>query len=148
MGGTTRISEEVVAAITAKAVGEIPGVAEVGLKTVGRFLAEALGGVERAARGVEAEVGRKEAIVDVTVRISLREQHPRHCGGHPVQRRGPVAGPLWLGGQGDQRPRGWPRVSRSHAGEGRVTRIRQVLKLPPNTRATNKRYENDQGGMQ
>ena len=69
VGGTTRISEEVVAAITAKAVGEIPGVAEVGLSTVGRFLAEALGGAERAARGVEAEVGRKEAIVDVTVRI-------------------------------------------------------------------------------
>ena len=69
VGGTTRISEEVVAAITAKAVGEIPGVAEVGLKTVGRFLAEALGGADRAARGVEAEVGRKEAIVDVTLRV-------------------------------------------------------------------------------
>ena len=67
--GTTNIHDEVVAAIANRAARDIPGVAEVGLRTVRGVLSERLGGAERNARGVAAEVGSKEAILDLTLQV-------------------------------------------------------------------------------
>ncbi len=67
--GTTNIHEDVVAAIANRAAQDIPGVAEVGLRTLRGVLSERLGGSERTARGVAAEVGSKEAILDLTLKV-------------------------------------------------------------------------------
>ena len=67
--GTTNIHEDVVAAIASRAAQDIPGVAEVGLRTVRGVLSERLGSSERNARGVVAEVGSKEAILDLTLKV-------------------------------------------------------------------------------
>ncbi len=69
VGGTTTISDEVIGAIVNQATTEIDGVAQVGSSSLKRVLAERIGGTERRARGVNVEAGRKEAIVDITVRL-------------------------------------------------------------------------------
>ena len=69
VGGTTNISEEVVGAIANQAASEVEGVAEVGTSSLRRVLAERIGGAERRARGVDVEAGKKEAILDITVRL-------------------------------------------------------------------------------
>ena len=69
VGGETNIHEDVVAAIASRAAQEIPGVSDVGLRTIRGVLSETLGSSERTARGVVAEVGKKEAILDMTLRV-------------------------------------------------------------------------------
>ena len=70
VGGTTNISEEVIAAIVSVATKEVPGVADVGISSFRQILAERLGGSERKARGVSVEAGRREAIVDITMKMT------------------------------------------------------------------------------
>jgi len=69
VGGTTTISDEVIGAIVNQATTEVEGVAQVGSSSLRSILAERVGGTERRARGVNVEAGRKEAIVDITVRL-------------------------------------------------------------------------------
>jgi len=69
VGGTTNISERVIAAITYQAASEVEGVAQVGTSSLKRALAERLGGAAGKTRGVVVEAGRKEAILDIAVRM-------------------------------------------------------------------------------
>jgi len=69
VGGTTNISERVIAAITYQAASEVEGVAQVGTSSLRRALAERLGGAAGKTRGVFVEAGRKEAILDIAVRM-------------------------------------------------------------------------------
>jgi uncharacterized alkaline shock family protein YloU len=68
-GGETTIADEVVASIAGVAAREVEGVASVGRGTVRRMLAERLAGAEEKARGVAVEVGKIEAIVDLSLNV-------------------------------------------------------------------------------
>ncbi len=66
VAGETIIGDEVVASIAGLAAKEVKGVAGLGKSSVRRALTERLGGAEARARmGVEVEVGKTEAIVDL-----------------------------------------------------------------------------------
>ena len=69
VGGTTHISDEVVAALTNQAATEVEGVAQVGTSSLKTMVAERIGGAQKRARGVDVEAGRKEAILEITVRM-------------------------------------------------------------------------------
>jgi uncharacterized alkaline shock family protein YloU len=68
--GETTIDDEVVASVAGLAAMEVEGVAHLGKSAVRRLMAEALGGAEGKARaGVEVEVGKREAIVDLMLGV-------------------------------------------------------------------------------
>ena len=70
VAGETTIEDEVVASIAGMAAREVEGVANLGKSSVRRLVAGALGGAEGKARmGVEVEVGKKEAIVDLQLDV-------------------------------------------------------------------------------
>jgi uncharacterized alkaline shock family protein YloU len=69
VGGVTNIDPDVIGAIAGHAAQAIPGVASLGTASLRRSLSERLGGSERWARGVEVELGRKEAIIDINLRL-------------------------------------------------------------------------------
>jgi uncharacterized alkaline shock family protein YloU len=70
IAGETIIEDEVVASIVGIAAMEVEGVAHLGKASIRRSLTERLVGAEAKARtGVEVEVGKKEAIVDVTLGV-------------------------------------------------------------------------------
>jgi uncharacterized alkaline shock family protein YloU len=58
-----------VASIVGVAAREIEGVHSLGTSSVRRTLAERLGGAEPRTRGIEIELGEKEAIADITFHI-------------------------------------------------------------------------------
>lgn len=69
--GETVIEDDVVASIAGLAAREIEGVASLGKSSVRRTLTEQLIGAEEKARyGVEVEVGKKEAIVDLALGVT------------------------------------------------------------------------------
>ncbi len=68
-GGETTIADDVVASIAGVAAREVEGVASVGKGSVRRMLAERLAGAEEKARGVEVEVGKIEAVVDLSLNV-------------------------------------------------------------------------------
>jgi len=66
LSGETIIGDDVVASVAGMAAREVEGVASLGKSAVRRALAEHLAGAgERARVGVEVEVGKMEAIVDL-----------------------------------------------------------------------------------
>lgn len=67
--GETTIEDEVVALIAAVAAREVEGVANLGKTSVRRTLVERLGSGEGKAKGVEVEVGKREAIVDLALDV-------------------------------------------------------------------------------
>ena len=68
--GETVIEDDVVASLAGLAAREIEGVANLGKSSVRRTLAEHLRGTEEKAKfGVEVEVGKKEAIVDLALSV-------------------------------------------------------------------------------
>jgi uncharacterized alkaline shock family protein YloU len=69
VGGTTNIQAEVIAAIAGIAVQSVEGVASLGETSLGRNIRERAAGSERRARGVAVEVGRREVIVDLNLRV-------------------------------------------------------------------------------
>jgi len=70
VAGETTIEDDVVASIAGLAAGEVEGVANLGKSSIRRMVAGALGGAEgKAKEGVEVEVGKKEAIVDLTLGV-------------------------------------------------------------------------------
>ena len=76
VGGMTNIQPEVIGAIAGVATQSVDGVASLGTTSLRRTLSERLGGAERRARGVEVEVGTREAILDISVRISYGHSIP------------------------------------------------------------------------
>ncbi len=69
ISGQTSISDNVIAAIVGVAASEIEGIASLGTSSVRRTISERLGGAERRTRGVAVEVGKKEAILDIEMRV-------------------------------------------------------------------------------
>ena len=69
VGGETEINDEVVGAIAGVAAREIEGVSSLGSSSIRRAIAERVGSLEKRARGVGVEAGRREAILDVDLRV-------------------------------------------------------------------------------
>ena len=69
VGGETAIDDEVIGAIAGVAAREIDGVASLGTSSIRRTVAERVGGREQRARGVGVEAGRREAILDIDIRV-------------------------------------------------------------------------------
>jgi len=68
--GETVIGDEVVASIAGLAAKEVEGVASLGKSSVRRAITERLGGTEEKARtGVQVQVGKREAIVDLQLGV-------------------------------------------------------------------------------
>jgi len=69
VGGETSIDDDVIGAIAGVAAKEIEGVSALGGQSLRRTIAERVGGSEERARGVEVEAGRREAILDLELRV-------------------------------------------------------------------------------
>ena len=69
VGGETEIVDDVIGAIAGVAAREIEGVSSLGTSSIRRAIAERVGGAELKARGVKVEAGRREAILDIDLRI-------------------------------------------------------------------------------
>ena len=69
VGGTTNIRPEVIASIAGLAAESVLGVVSLGTPSIRRVVRERLGGAERKARGVAVEAGKKEAILDINLRV-------------------------------------------------------------------------------
>lgn len=67
VGGTTRIDEEVVGSIAGVAAREVEGIVRIGSASFGRSMMERAGMGERRTRGMNIEVGTKEAILDLEI---------------------------------------------------------------------------------
>ncbi|MDY6835408.1 MAG: Asp23/Gls24 family envelope stress response protein [Chloroflexota bacterium] len=67
--GCTDIDDEVIGAVAATAAREIEGVADIGTSSISRTIAERLGRAEKHARGTDVEAGRREAIVNLTIKV-------------------------------------------------------------------------------
>jgi len=77
IAGETSIHDDVIASIAGVAAKEVQGVASLGASSMRRSLAESVGGAERRARGVMVEAGKKEAILDLTLRVIYGFSIPR-----------------------------------------------------------------------
>jgi uncharacterized alkaline shock family protein YloU len=69
VGGITSIEPEVIGAIAGVAAQSVAGVASLGNASLRRTIRERFGHAERRARGVDVEAGRREAILDINVRV-------------------------------------------------------------------------------
>lgn len=69
VGGRTNIEPEVIAAISGAASQAVPGVSSLGTASLRRSIRERVGSAERRARGIEVEVGRREVILDINLRV-------------------------------------------------------------------------------
>ena len=69
VGGTTNIEAEVIGAIAGVVTQTVEGVASLGTTSLRRTIRERLGGAERRSRGVDVDVGRREVIVDISLRV-------------------------------------------------------------------------------
>ena len=69
VGGETEINDEVIASIAGIAAREIDGVAALGTSSIRRAIAERVGSAEGRARGVAVEAGRREALLDIDLRV-------------------------------------------------------------------------------
>jgi uncharacterized alkaline shock family protein YloU len=69
VGGETEISDEVIASIAGIGAREIEGVAALGTSSIRRAIAERVGAAEQRSRGVAVEAGRREALLDIDLRV-------------------------------------------------------------------------------
>jgi uncharacterized alkaline shock family protein YloU len=69
VAGETDIADAVIGAIAATAAREVDGVAEVGSGNVRRTLSETLRGTQKKSWGAVVQTGKKEAIVDLTIKV-------------------------------------------------------------------------------
>jgi uncharacterized alkaline shock family protein YloU len=90
VGGETDIEDEVIAAIAGVAAREVEGVASLGASSIRATIAERVGAREERARGVGVEVGRREAILDIDLRVQYGYSIPETV----VEVRHNVAGKL------------------------------------------------------
>jgi uncharacterized alkaline shock family protein YloU len=70
VGGETTIEYEVIGAVAATAAREVNGVSSVGSSSIRRTLSETFGSGHKRARGAKVEAGKKEAIIDLEVKIT------------------------------------------------------------------------------
>ena len=69
VGGTANIEAEVIGAIAGIAAQSVEGVASLGTASLRRTIRERMGSAERRARGVKVDVGSREAILDINIRV-------------------------------------------------------------------------------
>jgi uncharacterized alkaline shock family protein YloU len=69
VGGETSIEGEVVATVASLATSETDGVSSLGDSSVRRAIVERVGATQSRARGVSVEAGRREAILDIDLRV-------------------------------------------------------------------------------
>ena len=69
VGGETEINDDVIGAVAGVAAREIEGVSSLGASSIRRTIAERVGGAEQRSRGVAVEAGRREAILDIDLRV-------------------------------------------------------------------------------
>jgi uncharacterized alkaline shock family protein YloU len=69
VAGQTDIADAVIAAVAATAAREVDGVAEVGSGNVRRTLSESLRGTQKKSSGAVVQAGKKEAIVELTIKV-------------------------------------------------------------------------------
>ena len=69
VGGETDIEDEVIAAVAGVAAREVDGVTSLGASNIRSAIAERVGGRQERARGVGVEAGRREAILDIDLRV-------------------------------------------------------------------------------
>ena len=69
VGGQTDINDDVIGAISGIAAREIEGVSSLGTSSIRRSIAERVGGAEQTSRGVAVEAGKREAILDIELRV-------------------------------------------------------------------------------
>jgi uncharacterized alkaline shock family protein YloU len=69
VGGETDINDDVIGAVAGVAAREIEGVASLGSSSIRQAIAERVGNAEQRARGVAVEAGRREAILDIDLRV-------------------------------------------------------------------------------
>ncbi|MBE0480889.1 MAG: Asp23/Gls24 family envelope stress response protein [Dehalococcoidia bacterium] len=77
MAGETTIADDVIATIAAVAAREVQGVSKLGTSSIRRSLTERVGVGEPRARGVSVEVGKKEAIIDLTFNVTYGYSIPK-----------------------------------------------------------------------
>ena len=77
VGGTTNIDPEVIGSIAGIAVQSVEGVSSLGTPSLRRTIRERLGSAERTARGIEVEVGRREVVLDINIRVVFGYNIPR-----------------------------------------------------------------------
>ena len=77
VGGTTNIDPEVIGSIAGIAIQSVEGVSSLGTPSLRRTIRERLGSAERTARGIEVEVGRREVVLDVNIRVIFGYNIPR-----------------------------------------------------------------------
>lgn len=76
VSGETTIEDDVIGAIAGLAAKEVEGVSTLGTRSFRRILAETMGGREAKARGVLVEAGRREAILDLDLRVHYGHSIP------------------------------------------------------------------------
>ena len=69
VAGETEIEDEVIAAVAATAAREVEGVADIGTRSIRRTIVEALGKAEKRARGTDVQAGKKEAIIELEIKV-------------------------------------------------------------------------------
>ena len=69
VGGTTHIDDEVIGAIAGVAAREVDGVSSLGTSSIRRAMAERFGSHNGKSRGVSVEAGRREAILDLDLKM-------------------------------------------------------------------------------
>ena len=72
IGGQTEITDDVIGAIAGVAAREIEGVSSLGTSSIRRTIAERVGRTgkrTRRSRGVKVESGRREAVLDIELRV-------------------------------------------------------------------------------
>ena len=67
--GETEINDDVIGSIAGVAAREIEGVSSLGTSSIRRSIAERVGAHEQRGRGVAVEAGRREAILDIDLRV-------------------------------------------------------------------------------
>lgn len=77
VGGITNIQPEVIGAIAGVATQAVEGVSSMGTPSLRRSIRERVGGAERRARGVQVEVGRREVILDISIRVIYGYSMPK-----------------------------------------------------------------------
>ena len=84
VGGETEINDDVVASISGVAAREVEGVSSLGTSSIRRTIAERVGGTDERARGVAVEAGRREAILDIDLRVIYGFSIPETVGQGPA----------------------------------------------------------------
>ena len=69
VGGVTEINDDVIGAIAGIATREIEGVSSLGTSSIRKSIAERVGGADQRARGIAVEAGKREAILDIELRV-------------------------------------------------------------------------------